>query len=658
MDVPDQRWITRVRLHFDSGPDVNVTLGPTSRSPTGQAVTFPSRTFRWVELIIEGTNLTLKPGSRPNGVGFSEVRIGVARPGAGRSPFVDEVLRLPTDLLDSVGAANITHRLTILLTRLQTNPAEPFTGNPEPSIARTFTLPTTRTFALGGVAQISALAPDYMLDPLLGRPNPRGTLIANSSGRLPGDLAARSSSALDGNPATAWVSGRGPQVGNWIRVDLPHPVALDHLHMQIIADGRHSVPTRLGVSVDGGPYRSIALPPIADATTPDAVTPVAVSLPGVTAEHEVVITIEAVRNVTTLDNLSGTDVIEPIGIAELGLPGIQEAAPAASVPSYCRSDLITVDGRPISVRLVGTTAAAAARQDLTLQSCGAPLTLAAGPHVVRTTPGHLTGIDVNRLVLSSAPGGGADPTLGRADSAPVGPTPAVTVLSQSRTSMKVRVGPSDAASWLVLGESLNQGWTARVDGPGGRSLGAPRLIDGFANGWQVPASSQPFVVSLSWTPQHGVDVALAASAVAVLVCLVLAFGVRRRRWSPVAVAPDGRPVGVWPWEARARLSGRRSVGITLGAGLASAVLISPPAGLFVAVVVGASCCWRRGRVLLAGGAVALMAAAAVAELGSQLVHHFPLVLEWPQHFEGAGHLAWLGVALLAAEAVTDRLGAA
>jgi hypothetical protein len=53
--------------------------------------------------------------------------------------------------------------------------------------------------------------------------------------------------------------------------------------------------------------------------------------------------------------------------------------------------------------------------------------------------------------------------------------------------------------------------------------------------------------------------------------------------------------------------------------------------------------------------VLLLLGGGLAELTSQLHHHFPLVLEWPQHFEGAGKAAWLAVALLAADAVADRL---
>jgi hypothetical protein len=650
--VPGQRWITRVRLHFDRGPDTVVALDGRSRSASGQAITFPSRTFSWVQLTIEKTNIGRTATTGTNGVGFSEVRIGV---GTGRPmPTVDEVLRLPTDLLAAAGVSSIDHRLTILMTRDQTNPAEPFTGQPDPTLARTFDLPTARTFSLGGVAQISALAPDFKLDPLLGIPNDKGMLIATSSSRLPGDLAARSSSALDGDPATFWSPARGPQIGNWIRVDVPHPVSLDHIGLQVIADGRHSVPTRIGVQVDGGAVRMVDLPAVADRPAADSVVTVPLSLPGVRVTSHVVFTIEAVRKETTLDNLSHTQVALPVAIAELGLTGVRFPKPAAGVPATCRTDLLTVDGRAVGVRLAGTTAAAGARRDLMLQACGPPLTLGAGNHVLRSAPGSATAIDVNRVVLSSSAGGSPDSSLGVPGPAwlPAAASPAVTVLGHGRTWATVRIAPGDGTpSWLVMAQSLNKGWTAHV--VGGRSLGPPMLVDGFANGWLIRApAGRSLVVKLSWAPQRGVDIALLVSALGLLACLAIIALTRRRVVTP-AMTP--LPVLTAPWERRERLGLGTSLAVVVGTGLVAAVLITPGAGLVVAAVVAVSGLWRRGRILLATGAVVLLAGAGASELASQLHHHFPLVLEWPQHFEGAGHVAWVAVALLAADVVIDRL---
>jgi arabinofuranan 3-O-arabinosyltransferase len=201
---------------------------------------------------------------------------------------------------------------------------------------------------------------------------------------------------------------------------------------------------------------------------------------------------------------------------------------------------------------------------------------------------------------------------------------------------------------------------------GGGSLGPPTLIDGFANGWLIhPPPGKAMVVSFSWTPQRGVDIALVVSAIGLVACLFLAFWPRRRSrradaaGSGESAASGGACPGRLsaPWAPRARLGVGPSIVFTVVAGGASALLISPVAGFVVAVVAGASCTVRWGRALLAGSSVLLLAGGGLAELTSQLHHHFPLVLEWPQHFEGAGRAAWLAVALLAADAMADQLRA-
>jgi len=50
----------------------------------------------------------------------------------------------------------------------------------------------------------------------------------------------------------------------------------------------------------------------------------------------------------------------------------------------------------------------------------------------------------------------------------------------------------------VLGQSHSEGWKATV---GGDSLGAPRLVDGYANGWLVRPDRESFDVVIEWTPR-------------------------------------------------------------------------------------------------------------------------------------------------------------
>ena len=61
----------------------------------------------------------------------------------------------------------------------------------------------------------------------------------------------------------------------------------------------------------------------------------------------------------------------------------------------------------------------------------------------------------------------------------------------------------DGPSWLVLGQSFSKGWEASCDG---RSLGEPRPINGYANGWRAPADCRS--VAFDFAPQGGVRAGL------------------------------------------------------------------------------------------------------------------------------------------------------
>ena len=102
----------------------------------------------------------------------------------------------------------------------------------------------------------------------------------------------------------------------------------------------------------------------------------------------------------------------PIGIAEVGIAGLRAAPVPADDPEPCRSDLLTVDGKPLWVAVTGTTATALDRQPLTVSLCGPDAGGARpgpGAHTLRSTVGQASGFDIDQLALDSAPGGGAMP---------------------------------------------------------------------------------------------------------------------------------------------------------------------------------------------------------------------------------------------------------
>jgi hypothetical protein len=571
------------------------------------------------------------------------------------------------------------------MTRERTSQYPP-RSDPETTITRTFTLPTARTFTLSGSASLSALIPDDEVDRLVGRATTPSSTVrdAYSSGRLPGDVQATASATVDGNPATAWQPGLGSaaQVGSTLTYDLAKPQTLTTLNMQVIADGRHSVPTAMTIT-SGSQTRSVTLPAIADGTVPNAVTTVPVTFPALTGSHFVV-TFTGVRPEYAANYYSAGPLELPLGIAEIGIPGATATPTPAALPGNCVSNLLTIDGQPISVAVVGSTQQGLDGGEEQIVPCGPDakgITLSAGPHIVESAAGHgppcastpttCTGWNIDQLALDSAPGGaaGSSATPTSAGTPQLvatqpGAAPTVTSTSVHIDSHGADVTGATEPFELVLGQSVNNGFravaTPAKGAPAGShsvELGQSQLVDGFANGWQVTAADlhalggSSFTVEVTWTPQQKIWVALAASAATLLLCLLLGFlPLRARRWvrahlprrlrGPVGPEAPERPtvpfdaaVLTFPGAPAPKAQRRRGwlrfprallIGAVCGG---AALLVTPPlAGLVVAgaVVLGLLVPWARVLASVAG--------------------------------VKAGNLIWLGAALLLADGVISALG--
>ena len=674
------RWITRATLTFDGKHPLTVRLGPASRTALGQTVTFPSRTFGTLRIRVDATNLKgtdLNAG--PSSVGFAEFRVAATT--------ATELIDLPSDVLGGTGVSTTADRLVLLLTRQRVSPYPP-RQDPEVSLDRSFVLPAARNFDLTGTARINALVPDDRIDRLVGRQQASG-IVAYSKGRLPGDLGAGASAALDGNPATVWSPGFGAssQLGSWIHVDLPKPVTFDHLDLQIVDDGRHSVPTQLTVATENGSAK-VRIPALRAGTRPGSTVTVPVTFPALHGAH-LQFTIDRVDLRYTRSYTSRQLIALPVGIAELGIPGVTDPPPPAAIPSPCRSDLLSIDGQPVWLRVSGSSSAALAGDGLTVALCGPDaggLHLGTGTHVLVATNGHATGWNLDQLALDSAPGGAAmpdvSPTALVAPASPPG-VPTVRVTSQNATTLHLRVSGVSAAAapfHLVLGESIDKGWTATVDG--GPSLGAPELIDGFANGWIVnPAAlggelrHGTLTVTLRWTPQRLVWAALLVSGAGLLAALVLSVlpartrrrrrGRHRRNAARTGAGPDGAEVlDAGPSAAvatlaspllypptRPRLVVAAVTALPVGALLAA--VTRPLIGLAAGVAAAAGLLVARTRGLLTAGAVGLMVAAGTVVVVDQATHPSQPGGTWAPTFSTAALLAWGAVACLVADATVE-----
>ena len=696
------RWITRVTVELDGGHAIGATLTSASRHAGGQTIRFPKRTFSTLRITVDGTTWSGRQSMQgASGVGFSEVRIPTVS--------VGETVQMPSDLLRVLGDSSLSHRLTLVMTRDRVS-ATPPRSDPELAMSRTLWLPTTRTFSLSGTARVSALIPDNVIDSILGGPKVFGGAVIGSNERLPGDLNARAVFAFDGDPKTFWSPGfDGPaQIGAWMQASLTHSISFNHLDLKVIADGRHSVPTEIRITTNTGGDELVPLPTVRDRKAVNSVVSVPISFPQLSGTT-IRITIEAVRQVKTMNWYTQKPIVMPVGIAEIGLPGVHftPEPTSAKIPSVCTPKLLRIDGRPVWLKISGTVGAAEKLRGLTVSGCGPDangIVLGPGNHTLDAAWGKTTGWDLDRVVLDSAPGGAVLPPLADGSAQPASgtigtpatsflPTPTVRVLGSTATSAKLEVQGATRPFWLVLGESLNAGWEATWRG--GRSLGAPQLIDGYANGWYVsPQRSSTFVVTLEFAPQGIVTPAVIASGATLALCLLLGFvpigPIRRRlrRRGPRSaekqvVEPAGGTVTADPgsWDASPTRHSQTSAldaSPILGSPLATsgeppklltcilvaaacgaiAMVVLPPSSAAsiagaTAVLAIAGLRWSRARSVLSLSAVGCIGAAGAVTVFDQVRHHYPPGSAWPHNFETAGVLAFVGVVALATDMAVE-----
>ncbi len=619
--------IRSIEVRVNDGPTQTVQLDESSLTPPGQRIDLGGR-VSVSELEIEIRGVRTVPGADPGAspVGLAEVGLGSLR--------VEEVVELPTALVDGVGPALDGNPLTVLLTRLRSDPAEPVRGDEEVRLRRGFELPGERSFSVSGSARLSAHAGGPAIDALVGAAGP----TVRASSELPGSLASRASAAVDGDTETAWQPAFRDLDGAWLELSLDRPTRLDHLDLSLVADWQHSVPTELRVEVDGV-AQAVSIPEVAPGTRPGTVRRVTVPLRPVVGQR-IKVTATASRAQQTIDYYSRTPISLPFGIAELDVNGARLSPPSERFDTGCRDDLLTVDGRPVPIRVTGSTSDAIDRRGLDVAACG-DLVLGAGAHELDAVDGAASGLDIDRLVLQSA---------GRS---PAGPAPASTgsveVTSRDATRLEARVDARQDA-WLVLGQSHNDGWRARVDG---EDLGAPTLVDGGFNGWRIPGASGAREVVVEWRPQRTVDRAILVTLAAVVVALVLAIADRRRRtpWQragdePVAVGWAAPPV---QWQPAAM------VAVVLSMALVGLLVAGPAVAAAAAVTTLVLLRRPLGGLAVAAAILGLWLLAAGWIVVRQIVDPRRPDFEWIDDFGWPHGLALAAMVLLLTVAVTDVL---
>lgn len=648
------RTITKLRLTFDRGAPLVVDLDDSSHdSPV--AVDLGDRRFSTVRLTVLDTDAGRKDTYKGlSGVGFSEVTIGSLAPTV-------EVIRPPVDLLDAVGDDLDRHDLAFVLRR-RTAPADSGAVDEEVRLVRRLDLPATRTFEVTGKLRLDPDAPDEELDRLLGV---GGATISSSSG-LVGDARSRASKAFDADDSTSWQSNLEPAPNQWIQMVTAAPVTATVSSISVLADGRHSVPTKVHFEVDGVAQPAIDLPAARDGErgTVRELRFEPVTYTGSTFR----LVVDEVREVRSPNWYTHHPTMLPISITEVGSPELAaQVTPVAVGLAECRADLVRVNGEPVAVRTrLRADAATTAPEDLDAAERGelvefttcdpaAPLldeipvptvALAAGANQVDSAPGAATGLDVDQLVLSSA---AESPRRGGSEEAP-----ALRTSSPDPVSYRARPEASLRPYWLVLGQSDNDGWKLTANGT---DLGPSTLVNGFANGWYIdPAEvgdSPRF--ELGWTPQRRVWIALLVSGAGFALCLALAV-----RPAPAPRHGNGRrammPTAVRWFDAFGRAPDNWPTIVATGAALVGgAVFVGPlwalPTTAAMLWALRTDLGWR----VLRFAVLAALGLAAAYVTAAQWHRSYPLDFQWPQYFDAVHRLGLFAYALVGVECIVEVL---
>ena len=467
-----------------------------------------------------------------------------------------------------------SHPLVLVMTRDAVRPVPPRTDPELVDRAHVRRCPArARSRSPAARASIPAAA-DAAIDAALGR----GTDVTARprARRSPACLQCHAASAADGESDDGVehaVRGRRRAVGA-VRVAARRSPFSD-MNLQVVADGRHSVPTAIELDVDGA-VRELTLPPITDRAGRERDRHrCRCTFPAMTGRR-IRVTIVSTRVQLATRESTGDTVTAPVGIAELGIPGLRAAPVPATVPDRCRSDLLTIDGKAVPVRVTGSrrprpaTCRASRSTPCDPRDPGRVPTITLGARQPRGA--HLRGRPYRDAARSRRArvgrgrrAAGRCATAGSPGSATrAAPAPTVTVVHDGATRMRVHV-TRRRRSVLARARRVAE---PRVEGDDratpaiARSVAARRRLRQRLDGDARRRSS--FDVVLEWTPQRRVWAAIWISLVAALLCLALiGVGVRRAGARGSAISrrsPSDADVRVeWPSPPRGAPGGHARV---------------------------------------------------------------------------------------------------
>ncbi|GAB22774.1 hypothetical protein GOPIP_031_03960 [Gordonia polyisoprenivorans NBRC 16320 = JCM 10675] len=412
------------------------------------------------------------------------------------------------------------------------------------------------------------------LDALLRTP---ATVRATGASAV-NDPRGSSQAAVDGDPGTVWTAAEPTKKGDKPTLTLTLPALQEVQSLRIVAPagGYPAAPTEVAVDLGTGPQR------------------VHVGADGVIRLRP------AVTDRITLTMLDRTDLLDvnslgfasraPVGIADITISPAPPAAPPLSRPIDIGCDAgigITVSGQVIGLSVHTTAAALRDGEPVVARPCSsAPIRLPAGEQELSVNPGQAFTVDTTWLSNTAIPGATAAGAVTRPK-----------VEQWQSTARSVRVDAAPIARILSVPESTNPGWVAEL---GGRTLD-PVVVDGWQQGWQVPAGASGAVtLKFRW------DSVYRWSLIVGFVLLALLFAAAFLPWRRRA-HPAPAPVPVAP-------VGGTAVGGTVAAcvgalgWLAASWLLAGWWAVLISVLAGATVVFARSRVVVVGCFVAMMLA--------------------------------------------------
>ena len=304
-------------------------------------------------------------------------------------------------------------------------------------------------------------------------------------------------------------SGRESDSGPTLTIRLPEVQRVDKLRI-VAPETYPAAPTEVSVNLgDGWLTRTVSR----DGTVP---------LTGARTDR---IRLRVNRSADVIDvNSLGFATRAPAGIAEVKIspaPDARPFDPDRVVTVGCGDGIgITVAGRVIGLSLRTTAGNLRNGTPVIARPCGsAPIPLAAGEQELSVNPGSAFSV--------------VDMNLSTAQQIPSLSTVLPTVGKWSATHRVVEVPASASGRILTVAESTNSGWRATIDTPEGSKTLHPITVNGWQQGWVVPANlSGPVTLRYSLDTPYRWVLVVGLALMSVLLALAwLPPVLARSRWS-------------------------------------------------------------------------------------------------------------------------------